>query len=363
MGRFHKIHWLLFCALAFLVSRIIMLYAYNLASEILNHNHRADFFTAMCRLDCKWYLTIIQNGYDLVPRTYPKLWAGLANWAFFPLYPYIVKIIASIFNLSPVITGVLLNQFFVFLALLIFYKYLNLFIDDLSSRFGVLLLAFSPFSVYFASLYTEALFLLLSLAGFYFMRINRPVISAICGGLLSATRPVGMMFSLPYFLYYISRGKINLKIIICTGLSLSGLGLYMLYLHYHTGDFLAFSHIQKGWGRAGFNSKNLSHQLVQMINDRHNTIFFIISFVVSIYLFVKKFYEEALFNILCILPGVATGTMMSEARFSGTLFTLYFGLAIMARKSVSFKISLGIIFFLFYISYFLYWLGRANFLV
>lgn len=363
MGRFNKMHWVLYCTLIFLVSRLIMLYEYNLATEILSRNH-LDFFQAMCKWDCKWYITIITDGYDTAIRTTgPKVWRGLANWAFFPLYPYIVKLVVTITALSPVMAGILLNQLFIFLALLVFYKYLLLFVDDANSRFGVLLLAFSPFSVYFASLYTEALFLLLSLSGFYFMRINRPLVSAICGGLLSATRPVGIMFSIPYLLHYLLHGKLRLKILICCVITMLGLLLYMLYLQIQTGDFLAFQHIQKGWGRKGFDTRHISHQLWLMISDTHNSILFLFSVIISIYLFVKKYYEEALFNLFCILPGVATGSMMSEGRFAGTLFTLYFGLTIVSRKSVSLKISLAVVFFLFYISYFLYWLAHAKFLI
>ncbi|MCC2624679.1 MAG: hypothetical protein K0R14_552 [Burkholderiales bacterium] len=362
MGRFNKMHWALFCVLVFLVSRLIMLYQYNLATDILSHNH-LDFFSAMCKWDCKWYITIITDGYDDAVRSSPRIWKGLANWAFFPLYPFIVRFMVVVTSLSPVMAGILLNQLFIFLALLVFYKYLRLFVDDTNSRFGVILLAFSPFSVYFASLYTEALFLLLSLSGFYFMRTNRPVISAVCGGLLSATRPVGVMFSIPYFLHHIFRGKLSTKILICCVITTLGLLLYMLYLQVHVGDYLAFQHIQKKWGRQGFDTHHIFHQLLSMLKDAHNSTMFIVSVAVSVYLIVKKYYEEALFNLLCILPGVATGSMMSEARFCGTLFTLYFGLTIMARKSISLKISLAVIFFLFYISYFLYWLAHANFLI
>jgi Gpi18-like mannosyltransferase len=362
MGRFDKIHWILFCTMVFLVSRLIMLYQYNLANEILSQNH-SDFFLAMCKWDCKWYITIIKDGYDLVPRHTPKIWKGLANWAFFPLYPYIVKFIVSITSLSVVMAGVLLNQLFIFLALLVFYKYLRLFVDDLNSRFGVILLSFSPFSVYFASLYTEALFLLLSLSAFYFMRINRPIISAICGGLLSATRPVGVMFSVSYLLYHFFKKKIGLKILIGCFITGVGLLLYMVYLQYHVGDYLAFQHIQKGWGRHGFDTKHIFRQIWLMLSDTHNSILFLISCALSVYLIVKKFYEEAVFNLLCILPGVATGTMMSEGRFCGTLFTLYFAITIMSRKSVSLKISMALVFILFYISYFLYWLAHAKFLI
>ena len=366
MGRFLRIHWIFYCILIFAVSRGVMLYQYNLANAILAHQH-SDFFAAMCKWDCKWYLTIIQDGYDLHPRTSPKIWKGLANWAFFPLYPYIVRYIALATGASAVVAGVLLNQTILLAALMMFYLYLKLSVDELNSLFGVILLAFSPFSIYFSSLYTEALFLLLSISAFYFMRTNRPFFAALCGGLLSATRPIGVMFSLAFAFYQLKTKKITvpslLKLAILGILAISGLLIYMFYLQIHVGDFLAFQHIQKGWGRHGIDPDQFRKQLWQMINDTHNFILFMISFMLSIYLIGMKYYEEAMFNLLCILPGALTGTMMSGGRFCGTLFTMYFALVIMARKSHSFKLSLGLLSFLFYISYFMYWMAHATFLI
>ena len=92
----------------------------------------------------------------------------------------------------------------------VFYLYLKLYFDEINSRYGVILFAFSPFNIYFASLYTEALFLLLSLIAFYLMKTNRPILAAICGGFLSATRPIGCMFSIPYIYYtYIKCNKVK----------------------------------------------------------------------------------------------------------------------------------------------------------
>ncbi|MFN7094095.1 MAG: mannosyltransferase family protein [Burkholderiales bacterium] len=362
MGKFLKLHWVFFCGLIFIVSRLIMLYQYDLANYILFHHH-SSFFASMCKWDCKWYLTIINNGYDLHVRKHPRVWNGLANWAFFPLYPYSVKLLVALTGASALVTGVLLNQAFILLALCLFYLYLKLFVDEFNSRFGVILLAFSPFSIYFASLYTEALFLLLSLAAFYFMRTKRLWLSAICGGLLSATRPVGVMFSLVYFYARVKQSGIRVGILISCLLTVSGLLGYMLYLHFHTGDFLAFQHIQKGWGRKGLDTQHLGSQVWRMLSDFHNSIIFLFSVAISLYLLAKKYIEEAMFNLFCILPGVLTGAMLSEGRFSGTLFTFYFGLVLLARNSNSLKIILAVVFFLFYVSYFLYWMAHASFLI
>jgi Gpi18-like mannosyltransferase len=317
----------------------------------------------MCKWDCKWYLTIIEKGYDHHIRTYPHVWKGLANWAFFPLYPYIVKFLHLFIKINPIEIGIIVNQFFVFFSLVTFYKYLKIHVDEKNSRFGVVLLAFSPFSIYFSSLYTEVLFLLLSLLSFYYMYTNNILLSSLFGGLLSATRPVGIMFAPIFFLNFFNKYKYKYYFYLLLILSGLGLLIYSLYLHHLSGDYLAFMHIQKGWGRTGFNGNFIYKLRSMVINDYINTSIFLLSVGLSIFLLVKKFWREALFNLFCILPGAITGTMLSEGRFCGTLFTFYFALVLLLKRSTSLKIILLISFVVMYISYILYWFAKAKFLI
>lgn len=360
MGKFEKIHWVTYCLVIFLISRGLMFYQYNLASELLLNNHQT-FTGVMCKWDCKWYLTIINNGYDLHRRTNPHIWRGLANWAFFPLYPYTVKFISYLFKTPIIATGITLNQFFILIASLYFYKYLKLFFNEKISRFGVFLLVFSPFSVYFSSLYTEALFITLSIISFYYLRTNNYLIAAITGALLSATRPVGVMFASILMITYIRQRKIFLLILVFV--SLTGIVAYMSYLYNLTGDPFAFKHIQTGWGRNGWQLNHLDKQINTMIKDSHNFILFIMALCISLILMFNKFYEESLFNLLCVLPGISTGSIMSEGRFSGTVFTFYLGMILIAQRSKTLKIIITFLFLIFYLSYYLYWMGHANFLI
>ena len=350
-----KTNWFLYCLIVFIVSRIIMYYQFTLANYVILHN-RGTFSSSMCKWDCKWYLTIINNGYDYTVRTSPKVWKGLANWAFFPLYPNLVTIVSKLTTIDPVITGILLNQIFIFIAVIFLYKLLRLNFNDLNSRFGITILIFSPFSVYFASLYTEALFIVLSVCGFYYLKARHGYTASVLGGLLSATRPVGVMFAVPVMVYYWRKQKPLKEQLIALLLCLSGLLLFMLFLQIRSGDFLAFEHIQKGWGRTGWNTAHIGRQLVNMLSDFHNSLIFTLSVLMSLLLLVKKYYEEALFNLACILPGFLTGTMMSEGRFCGTLFTFYFALVVLAEKSWTLKVLVLVLSLLLVLILFIGWL-------
>ena len=288
---------------------------------------------------------------------------SLANWAFFPLYPTLVALITKIIPVNPILIGIALNQLFIFIAAIYFYKLLRLNFNDLNSRFGVAMLIFSPFSVYFSSLYTEGLFILLSVVGFYYLRSGNGILASVFGGLLSATRPVGIMFIVPIIINFIRHRQTLRKLCWMLLIASSGLILYMLYLQFKAGDFLAFQHIQKGWGRKGWDTQHISRQLWVMITDYHNSVLFAVSVALSIYMVIKKYYEEAFFNLACILPGVMTGTMMSEGRFSGTLFTFYFGMVVLAEKSWTTKVILFATSFVLYMSYYVYWVGHSKFLI
>jgi hypothetical protein len=137
----------------------------------------------------------------------------------------------------------------------------------------------------------------------------------------------------------------------------------MLFLQARAGDFLAFEHIQKGWGRKGWDHAHIGKQLWVMVTDFHNSVLFLVSVILSIYMIYKKYYEEALFNLACILPGFMTGTMMSEGRFCGTMFTFYFGVVVLAEKSWTIKIIVLMLSLVLYMSYYIYWVGHANFLI
>ena len=86
-----------------------MYYQFNIANILLLHS-KGDFTSVMCKWDCKWYLTIINDGYDHAVRTHPKIWKNLANWAFFPLYPNLVAITAKITMSDPVFAGILFKS-------------------------------------------------------------------------------------------------------------------------------------------------------------------------------------------------------------------------------------------------------------
>jgi hypothetical protein len=220
------------------------------------------FADAMCVWDCYWYGDVALHGYQAHPEQLnfggP---AGIANWAFFPLYPMLIAAVGKLVSASPAALGGVVSPLLALGAVLASWPAF-----DGNRRayylFAALLLV-GPFSFYFASLYSESLFLLLTVLAFVALARRRYVAAGIFGTLLSATRTVGVLFVfailaealIEFRARRLGPAAMLRELLrrpdIILGIFLVPLGLFafMAWLHLATGDALAFAHIQRAWDR------------------------------------------------------------------------------------------------------------------
>jgi hypothetical protein len=116
------------------------------------------------------------------------------------------------------------------------------------------LVAFNPYIIYGHAGYSEPLYFAFLAFAFYVASRQWWIISGLMGGLLSATRMVGFLFSVPYTMMSLGgnswRGwwrKIDSTKLIGLLLCPLGTAFYMLYLYRRTGDALAQVHIHIAW--------------------------------------------------------------------------------------------------------------------
>ena len=165
------------------------------------------------------YLSIAERGYAQYEQ------------AFFPLYPIIIGFVARLFHNDFVLAGMLISHVSFIASLIFLWKLIPLIPSVpkdkiLTVQKGAILftLAF-PTSYYFASIYTESLFMLLILSSFYFLYKKNYVVYAIGAAVASGVRLVGSFLLVPV-----------------------GLFAYMLYLWRQYGDPLLFMHGQPAFG-------------------------------------------------------------------------------------------------------------------
>ena len=236
------------------------------------------------RWDSSWYLVIAHYGYrpDLGHFTE-------ARAAFFPLYPLGIRGL-SLVGIAPVLGGVLISLAALALALYGIHRLTTLELVRArggalsrerahdTARLAVLLTAFGPMAFFLSAVYSEALYLALSIGVFYAARRGRFGVACALGALAGATRSAGLLLALPVLVLYLygpredrvpdlaplaRRARAPLRRlaaaltpryrvrrdILWLALFPAGLLLFMGYLALGGGDALAPFHAQQDWGR------------------------------------------------------------------------------------------------------------------
>ncbi len=264
-----------------------------------------------CHWDCGWYLSIVDEGYYLEPKQHPK--GDAANWAFFPAFPLVAKGLSLLTASQPALALVLTSKLFLFLALIAF---LALVEAELGAEYRLaagLTLAFSPYVMYAHAGYTESLYFLATALAFLFLKKERWVLAGAAGGLLSATRLVGVLFVLSYLVARLGRNwraTTSERTAFTLGLMLAplGLALFMAYLHFRVGDALAFKHAQVAWGRLIGNPLEV---LVRGFDtggwDRYFAVLAALGLAMSLWHLARRRMSYAVFLAVVILIPLATG--------------------------------------------------------
>jgi hypothetical protein len=219
-----------------------------------------EYLRALCVYDCNAYERLALNGYEGRPSGFDK--GDANNWAFFPFYSIMVWAISKLTGLTVLVAGSILTCLLtVWAAILSWPLFENRFRAYFLFCFFLFL---GPFSFYFTTLYTEALFILLTIAGFVLLRQRDYVTAGLTGALMSATRSTGLLFMLAIVVaaaqnhirdggtlrgFFASLGK-RTDLLLAVALVPIGISCLAVFLWFHSGDALAFQHIQRAWGRA-----------------------------------------------------------------------------------------------------------------
>lgn len=217
-----------------------------------------EYFAKLCRWDCTWYIRMAEEGYDRFPT--PNR-SNAGNWPFFPLYPMLVGVIVKLIPLPTIVTASLVSIVTAYAAVILAWPLLGR-----NRRAYTLYAAFmlsGPLSIYFTTFFTEVMFVLLTTLVFRFLGRSDYLGAAGASALLSATRIVGVFASLSIGVQALVDYRRNTgtwrgvvggilgqpKLVLAIFIAPLGLFVYMAFLHYWMGDALAFSHVQRAWGR------------------------------------------------------------------------------------------------------------------
>ncbi|MFV1917683.1 MAG: mannosyltransferase family protein [Patescibacteria group bacterium] len=294
------------------------------------------YLWAWVNFDGEHFLSIAYRGYQ--PLTY----------FFFPVYPLITKYAAyflgdSFTNLA--VSGLIVSNISFFVALMGLWKLFKLdYRKDVVLLAVILLLSF-PASFYFASLYSESLFLALAVWSLYFARKKNWILAGLLGGLSTATRLVGIALVpaliAEAWIQYKKDKKTNMvQPIIGTLLVPLGILAYMYFLNLKTGDPLEFFHSVGIFGEQRSTSLILLPQVFYryffkiLPNLNYNyfpvvftTFFELITALILTFLSILAFFRLRLSYAVYLLVGfiipTLSGSFSSLPRYVLTLFPAF----------------------------------------
>jgi Gpi18-like mannosyltransferase len=294
------------------------------------------------RWDSGWYASIVFNGYTING----DLKTSQSNIAFFPLYPYIVKIF---FHLLPaplqtlenmLAVGAIVSNLFFVGALILFYKLvITLCKNQRVARRAILYLLLFPASFFFSCFYTESTYLFFSIASFYAASKQRWGIACTLGFFVGIARPLGVAIAIPLaFEYLKSRGwRVRSIDKNAAWFLLIPLGFFLFLLSFYrsSGTFFAPMAVQSAWGRSfALPWDTLFKPVTYFPFITPLDSIFIVGFIIfSIVALIRlPSYSYGIYSLLLLIPPLMTGDPRSAIRYCAVVFPIFIILALWGRK-------------------------------
>lgn len=273
--------------------------------------------------DSFWLLDIVQDGYYLRGEE------EIANVVFFPLYIILIKVGTMIID-NAIFVGWLVSSVSLFFAMIFLTKLIRAFYPKIKSLDALLFLLIFPTAYFFNTVYTESLFLFLSIATIYYAKKNNMLLVAVFGFLAALTRITGILLLIPILWYVLEYYQFHIKKIFAwknlyiLAIPLGTL-LFFLYHYIAFDSFLLFFEMESLWGRSFEINRDhfVADNPIATVNLMMDILFGLFAFVTTFFVWKKIDKGLGLYMLVTILVAISTGTLMSIGRYILVLFPIY----------------------------------------
>jgi hypothetical protein len=334
---------------------------------------RNELVNLPLRWDAGWYLQLALEGYHYRQEH----GAGRQqNIAFFPAYPLLTRVGAAwlgmrssgfgdeirgnraewqYFQHRRIVLAAMVVSLGAFAwALVYLFRLARELFDDDAARGAVLIASAYPYALFFSAMYTESLFLLVSVAAFYHVRRREYLSASVWGLLAGLTRPNGCLLSVPLALLVVQQslaaapaagGALQARRLMSrrfmSGLAAAatpgiGMLLFSAYLYQLTGRPLAWMDAHQAWGRVATDVEALVADRMTFIFDRSfyaysaehsiellNAVPALAALVLAIPIARRAGLAYGLLIAVMLLPPLLRGGFLSLGRVTATLFPLF----------------------------------------
>lgn len=277
---------------------------------------------------------------------------------FFPLYPMLISFFSKdlgndLFSylMYGTIVGIIISHVAIILALFYLYKLIILDYSEKIALWTILIILVFPTSFYFGAVYNESLFLLLSVASFYYARKGKWLF-AVCFGFLSSLTRIFGIFLLPALFFEARQQQIKIYKYFYLLFIPLGLGAYILYQNIAFGDPFAFYNLQKFVGEQRQSAFVLLPQViyryfkmlftVNPLTPIYQTVILelivgVIFFVLPIYGYFKKIRLSYLvYAFTAFLITTVQGSFSSVPRYVLVFFPSFIAISLYMEKKNNF---------------------------
>lgn len=300
------------------MSILVLLSQTYLCNKVLNQCMDSGYFKMLAEWDGQNFLSIIYQGYHIDSLL-----------AFFPLFPVVVKSISLILPFGELGNGLIFNWMIMGVGMFFLYKLLE--IDFKKKDIGIIILLnlLFPFSFFFITYYSEALFFCLSVLALFYYKKQKFYLTILFLFLLTLTRMAGVALVLAIIVDQIRLRKNPVLFFI----PFAGTLGYIYYSFLQTGNLFALISAEENWQRLvvypGFSILNSLHVLLtQGISFGDFGVIFdlllvlgVIILLVRSYNFLPRIYWY--YFLFSVLIPLSTSTFLSFPRFLIVLFPLF----------------------------------------
>jgi Mannosyltransferase (PIG-V) len=191
------------------------------------------------RWDSVWFLRIAEDGYGSIER---------AAAAFYPAYPAAVAVLGRALGGHYVTAGIVVSLAAGLGSFVLLYRLAASRLGPEGAQRAVLYLAIFPMAFFLQAVYSESLFLLLTLGAFFAAERGRFLGAGTLAGLALLTRPAGFAL-LPALALLAWRSRQPGRALASLAPAPALFALYPLYLWREVDDPWAFMHAQDVWTR------------------------------------------------------------------------------------------------------------------
>ena len=205
----------------------------------------------LSRWDAGWYVEVARDGYHYQP--------GMpSNAAFFPFYPLLIRATHALLFLPEndywwSLTGIVLSNVALLVGLGYFRSLLAIDFDQETVSRAIIYLLIFPTTFFLSSVYSESLFLALTVGVFYYARRNHWLTACILTALVTLTRSQGIIVLLPLLIEYLAQRNFRLQQVRwnATAFALipAALFVFVLFLKLNLGSWSIMFDLQNAWGR------------------------------------------------------------------------------------------------------------------